>query len=172
MDGRSCEYQIRLISLNTLTIYYSQMLSHCRAKRIANTANQQMRPTGQTTISTSSRINAAQAQARGFAHFTSLSTARHTVSLPSISRSSSNTPAPTAPTPPAFRCKPLTPILSDLTALPIPITTLTETEKVALEAEEHIRDLCTVRNELHRYKEEPLCPENVPLDLVSHWDVS
>jgi hypothetical protein len=76
------------------------------------------------------------------------------------------------PTTLAFESTPLTPILSNLTALPVPAATLTETEKVALEVEEHIRDLCTVRNELHRYKEEPLFPENAPLDLVGHWDVS
>jgi hypothetical protein len=47
-----------------------------------------------------------------------------------------------------------------------------EAEKAALEAEERVRDLRSVRNELHRYKEEPLFAENVPLDLVSYWDVS
>jgi hypothetical protein len=76
------------------------------------------------------------------------------------------------PTTPASGSMPLTPILSNNTALPIPATTLTKAEKAALEVEEHTRDLCTVRNELHRYKEEPLIPENVTLDLVSHWDVS
>jgi len=76
------------------------------------------------------------------------------------------------PTTPASGSMPLTPILSNNTALPIPATTLTKAEKAALEVEEHTRDLCTVRNELHRYKEEPLIPENVTLDLVSHWDES
>ena len=73
---------------------------------------------------------------------------------------------------PASGSTQLTPNLSRLTALPVPATALTETEKAAQEAEEHTRDLCTVRNELQRYKEEPLFPENVPLDLVGHWDVS
>jgi hypothetical protein len=147
------------------------MLSHCRARHISNTTAQQA-PTAQTAVPTSSRTNAVLAQSRGFAHFTGLSTARRTVSLPSMSRSSSNTPAATTPTTPVSGSTPLTPILTNLTALSAPASVLNEAEKAALEAEERVRDLHSVRNELHRYKEEPLFAENVPLDLVSYWDVS
>ena len=137
---------------NILTIHYSWMLSHCHARRIANTAT----PTLQTTLLTSSRTNAVQAQARGFAHFTSFSTPRRTISSPSVCQLSSNTPAPTMPTTPASESTLLMPILSNLMAFSIPATILTKTEKAAREAKDHMHDLCTVRNEVHRYKENPL----------------
>jgi hypothetical protein len=60
---------------------------------------------------------------------------------------------------------PLTPILPNITAFPAPVAT------PATEAEEHARDLRTVRNELKRYKEDPLFAESAPLDLVRYWDV-
>lgn len=132
------------------------MLAHCRARRIANATAQQVPLATQTNLPTSSRTNAMLAQARGYAHFMNLSTARRTVSLPSASRSSSNTPALTTPT---------TPILPNLTALPAPVAT------PPTEAEEHAHDLRTVRNELNRYKEEPLFAESAPLDLVRYWGV-
>ena len=76
------------------------------------------------------------------------------------------------PTTPVSGSTPLTPILTNLTVLSAPAAVLNEAEKAALEAEECVLDLCSVHNELHRYKEEPLFAENVPLDLVSYWDVS
>ena len=151
------------------------MLSYCRAKRIANTTAQRASQTIQTSLSLlpTSQANAILAQARGFTNFTGLSTARRTVSLPSVTRSSSGTPAPSTP---VFGSAPLTPILPDLIPLSAPVgsapTPPTEAEKAALEAEEHAHDLCAVRNELHRYKEEPLFAESIPMDLVGYWDVS
>jgi hypothetical protein len=52
------------------------------------------------------------------------------------------------------------------------LSSITEEEKAAQEAEDQARDLCTVRNELRRYKEEPPPPDDVPLDLVRYWNVS
>src|SRR6266702_5032673 len=155
------------------------MLAHCHARRIADATAQQAPPTTQTNLHVSSRTNAVLAQAQGFVNFTNLSTARRTISLPSLSRSTSNTPMPTTPTTPVSRSTPLTPILLGLTALSgisAPVAQAmppTEAERAALlEAEEHAHDLRAVRNELHRYKEEPLFTENAPLDLVRYWDVS
>ena len=148
------------------------MLSHYCARWISNSTAQQAPPAAQTAVPTSSQTNAVLVQSQGFAHFTGLSTARHTVSLPSISRSSSNMPAATTPTTPVSGSTPLTPILTNLTALSAPVAMPSEAEKAALEAKEHVRDLHSVHNELHRYKEEPLFAENVPLDHISYWDVS
>jgi len=117
----------------------------------------------------------AIAQAWGFANFTNLSTVRRTVSLPSTTRSSSNTPAPSTPTTPLLGPGTLTLILSNLTTLPfstVSLSTTTEAEKAAQEAEDQARDLRTIRNDLHYYKEEPPPPDNVPLDLVHYWNVS
>jgi hypothetical protein len=152
------------------------MLAHCRARQIANTASQnvtvpshQVPLATQANIPTSSRTNAALAQARGSTHFTGLSMIRRTVSLPSALRSSSNTPVLTTPT---TQSMPLTPILPNLTALPVPVAIPpTKAEKAAVEAEEYAHDLRTVRNELSRYKEEPLFAESAKLDLVRYWDV-
>jgi hypothetical protein len=142
------------------------MLAHCRARRIANATARQAPLATQTNLPTSSRTDAvlAQARARAYTNFMNLSTARRSVSLPSASRRSSNTPALTTTTP-VSRSMPLTPILPNLTALPAPVAT------PPTEAEEHARDLRTVRNELNRYKEEPLFSEGAPLDLVRYWDV-
>jgi hypothetical protein len=157
------------IHLNSLIIisYLLQMLAHCRARRLAPL------PSAQT------KNSAAVAQTKGFTKFVNLSTVRRTVSLPSTSRSSSTTPTPSIPTTPSSGSAILTPILSDLISLP-PSTTVpsataqpptTEAEKAAQEAEDEARDLRTVRNELHCYKEEPPPPDNVPFDLVRYWNV-
>ncbi len=144
------------------------MLVHCRARRIANATAQQVPLVTQTNLGTSSRTNAALAQARVLTRFMNLSTARRIVSLPSASRSS-NISTLTTPTTPISQSTPLTP---NFAALPASVATPpTEAEKAALEAEEHVRDLRTVRNELDRYKEEPLFAESAPLDLVRYWDV-
>jgi hAT family C-terminal dimerisation region len=45
-------------------------------------------------------------------------------------------------------------------------------EKAAQEAEDQACDLHTVWNDLHRYKEKPPPPDNVPFDLVRYWNVS
>jgi hypothetical protein len=70
------------------------------------------------------------------------------------------------------------PILPSLAALPTATgaTPPTDSEKAAQEAEELARDLRSVRNELHRYKEDALIGDSnvpfAPLDLVRYWDVS
>jgi len=43
-------------------------------------------------------------------------------------------------------------------------------EKAAREAEELAHDMHTVKNELHRYKDDGISPEGVLLDLVNRWD--
>lgn len=145
------------------------MIAHCRARRIANASQPAASQAGFPTAGN----GAAIAQARGFANFTSLSTTRRTVSLPSTARSSSNTPAPSTPTTPSLELGSLTPILSNLTNLPVPtvLPSTTEAQKAAQEAEDHAHDLRTVRNDLHRYKEEPPPPNGVPLDLIRYWNV-
>lgn len=140
------------------------MLAHCRARRIANATARQVPLASQTNLPTSSRTNNLLAHRR-YTHFMNLSTARRTVLLPSALRSSSNTPTLTTPTTPVSKNMPPTPILPNLTALPAPVAT------PPTEAEEHARDLRAVRNELNRYKEEPLFSESAPLDLVRYWDV-
>jgi hypothetical protein len=163
MDGRRCTYSNLTQRISIFILRKFQMLAHCRARRIANATARQVAPASQTNLS-SSRTNAKLAQARRFTHFMNLSTARRTVLLPSASRSS-NTPALTTPTTPVSQSMPQTPILPNPTALPAPVAT------PPTEAEEHARDLRTVRNELNRYKEEPLFAESAPLDLVRYWDV-
>lgn len=147
------------------------MLAHCRARRTANATVPQAPLATQESVPTSPRTNAMVARARILAHFNSLSTVRRSLSLPSASRSSSNTPTLATPTT-VSRSIPLAPILPDLTAPISPVTTPpTEAEKAALEAEEQARDLQMVRNELNRYKEEPFFAESAQLDLVRYWDV-
>jgi hypothetical protein len=147
------------------------MLAHCRARRLANAVSQ---PAASRTGVPTAGNGAAIAQARGFASLANLSAVRRTVSLPSTTRSSSNTPAPSTPTTPLLGSETLTPILSNLTTLPSPTVSspTTEAEKAAQEAEDQACDLRTVRNDLHRYKEEPPPPDNVPFDLVRYWNVS
>ncbi len=145
----------------------AQMLAHCRAKRCANAVSQ----SAASQIGGPTAGNgAAIAQARGFANFTSLSIDRQTVLLPSMARSLSNTPSTT----PLLGPGTLTPILSNLITLPSPIvsSSTTEEEEAAQEAENQAHDLRTVQNDLHRYKEEPSSPDDVPLDLVHYWNVS
>jgi hypothetical protein len=71
---------------------------------------------------------------------------------------------------------PTTPLLGSGTLAPVPsnptTSSTTEAEKAAQEAEEQVRDLCTVQNDLRRYKEESPPPDDVPLDLVRYWNVS
>jgi hypothetical protein len=152
----------------------AQMLAHCRARRLANVASQPAASRTDVPIARNGAPAAVVAQARGFANFTKLSVVRRVVSSPSTTKSSSNTPAPSTPTTPSLGSGTLTPILSNLITLPsstVSLSSVTEEEKAAQEAEDQARDLCTVRNELRRYKEEPP-PDDVPLDLVRYWTVS
>lgn len=136
------------------------MLAHCRARRLANRCPvRQLSAIGHL----SAGDTAARAQAHGFAQLKTLSTVRRNVSLPSMSGSNS----PSTPLTPAL--SPL-PLPSETLQLPsVPVSQLTAAEK---EAEELARDLRTVKNELHRWKEDPLAPDDAPFDLVRFWDVS
>jgi hypothetical protein len=62
----------------------------------------------------------------------------------------------------------------DITRRDVSLPSTIRAERVAKEAEDQACDLCTVRNELRRYKEEPPPPQadDVPLDLVRYWNVS
>jgi hypothetical protein len=146
----------------------AQMLAHCRARRLANAVSQPV--ASRTGVPTAGN----GVQVRHFVNFMNLSAVRRTVSLPSATRSSSNAPTPSTRTTPLLGSGTQTPILSNLTTLPSPTvsSSTTEAEKAAQEAEDQARDLRTVRNDLHRYKQEPPPPDNVPLDLVRYWNVS
>ena len=122
----------------------AQMLAYCRARRLANAVSQ---PAASRMGVPSAGNGAVITQAQRWANFFNLSTARRIVSLPSATRFSSSTPTPST-------------------------SSTTKAEKAAREAEDQARDLCTVRNELRRYKEEPPPPDDVPLDLVRYWNVS
>lgn len=147
------------------------MLSHCQARRAAQKAQSlsSFRPQGTRLART-----AVNMQAQGFNQLSGLSTARRTVSLPSVarvaSRSASNTPMSAVSRP----LTPLTPQLATLPAMVSADSPLISFEKTPeeVEAEEHNRDLSTVRNELHRYKEDPLISPDKALDLVEYWHVS
>jgi hypothetical protein len=96
----------------------AQMLAHCRARHLANAASQPVASWTDVPIAGNGAPAAVVAQARGFANFTKLSVVRRVVSLPSTTRSSSNTPAPSTPTTPSLGSGTLTPILSNLITLP------------------------------------------------------
>jgi hypothetical protein len=150
------------------------MLAHRTVRRKSDQAT---RSTSRSVVSApvavqTSSNHASSAQASGFAKFSGLSASRRAASLPSTSRSSSNTPS-TSSTP-----LPLTPIIPTLVGLPQPVPTgatslgLTEQEQAFEEEQMRQRDIRAIKNALYRYKEEPLVPENESLDLVQWWDVS
>jgi hypothetical protein len=128
MGGRGRKYRICLISLNALAIHYSQMLSqfspHCCASRTANTA-QLLRK----HVQLSKLLSRHHREQMLCKHRLEVSHTTQTWALPLYP---DLLPALTMPATPASRSTPLTPILSNLTALPIPATTLTETKKAAL----------------------------------------
>ena len=160
-----------------LLLTFMQMLAYCQARRVANTKSRSVQASHPKSTSA-----AAHAQARGLAFLANLSTARRSVSLPSVASMSSRTShsASAMPSTPANLLSPLplTPILQHVANLPSPTPpskadkAAQEAEKAAQEVEELAHDMRTVRNELHRYKDDGVLPEDTPLDLVGHWDVS
>ena len=148
------------------------MLSHCRARHISKQSAESVHLSCQVNPTT-------HAQTQGFRQLSNLSTTCQMPSLPSIviaaSRSALTTPS--LPNTPSASAGPLTPISPQLVALPTvtsaspsPLAVPDRTVK-ELEAEEQEQDLCTVKNKLHHYKEDPTLPPDAPLDLVQFWDV-
>jgi hypothetical protein len=138
------------------------MLSHCRARRHANTAQE----SNSRRSHPSSSSSAACAQDRGFSGLDSISTTRRRVVLPSASTRTplNSNPVTQPPAPPPAS-------LSSESSSP-PISQPTAAELQAQEEEEISRDLLAMRKEFNRYLSKPLYGENAPLDLVRHWDVS
>jgi hypothetical protein len=157
MDGRSGAWLIICYSESIISLA-SKMLAHRLAYRKAHRSPPRPAPaTNQVSWS-----QAAQAQARGFARFSELNTSqRRIASLPSASRSPSNTP-PTSSVSLPSSCR--TSVVSSLVGSRQPTPMLTEEE-------EQERDIRAVRSALFRYREEPLVQEMGPLDLVRWWDV-
>ena len=143
------------------------MLAHQTARRKSDQAiSSTLRSTASVAavgqVSASNRSSSAQA--KGYAKFSGLSASRNSASLSSTSRSSSSTPST-----PLLR---LTPIIPTLVGLPQPAPALTDEERASQEEQAKKNDICTVRNALYQYKNEPLVPEDDELDLVRWWDVS
>jgi hypothetical protein len=138
------------------------MLSHLRAKQREQRA--QRRNAAAASIIPSN--SALLAQASGFSNLANMSVARRTVFLPTMpgSRSGSSTPT-TAATPLAS----LMPVLTTLSGLP----TATHRDQPSSQVDQAAANLRTVRNELHRYKEDGLVLVDAthPIDLLRFWEV-
>src|SRR5258707_11804772 len=134
---------------------------HSAHRKAPQSSSQHAVPTtNQTSLS-----QASLAQACGLAQFSAFNTSRCPASLPSESRSSSNTPAMSSASLPSPCVTPVFPDLVGLPRQPTPIPTEEE-----LEGQE--RDIRAVHNALYQYREEPVIPEMTePFDLVRWWDV-
>ena len=139
-----------------------QMLSHLRAKR----REQRVQRRNNTAASVAPINSALFAQASGFSNLANMNVARRTVFLPTMPGSRSGSSTPTTSTTPLAS---LTPVLTTLSSLP----TATRRDQLSSEVDQAAANLRTVRNELHRYKEDGLllAETNHPIDLLRFWEV-
>ena len=139
------------------------MLSHLRAKRRVQRHAQRRDATASASVMPTN--SALFAQASGFSNLANMNVARRTVVLPTMSGSRSGSTTPSATSTPLAS---LTPLLPGLSSLP------TSRDRPVSESEQAAADLRSVRNELHRYKEDGvICVEgNRPVDLLRFWEDS
>jgi hypothetical protein len=134
------------------------MLSFCRARR-KSAATTQALPALQ-----GHRGDAASlAQAHGLASLANISTARRTVSLPSISGGSIISPAATTSLP--------SQTANGVTESDGADRAVSEADQTAQKAQELADDKNTVEKELNRWVADPLWLKSQPLNLVRFWDV-
>jgi hypothetical protein len=136
------------------------MLAYCRANRKA--AAPVVPSLSQTTLGHRSDA-ASRNQAIGIASLANISTARRTVSLPSISGHSNSPSIAPTPSPPSL---PTVPTPS------VPDHNVNDADRAAQEQRELAYDQKTVEKELDRWVMDPLWPKSKPLNLVRYWDVS
>lgn len=135
------------------------MLAYCRASR--KTAVSVVPSLSQTTFGHCG--DASRNQAIGIASLANISTARRTVSLPSISGHSNSPSIAPTPSPPP---------LSIVTTPSVPDQNISDGDWAAQEQRELAYDQKTVEKELDRWVMDPLWPKSKPLNLVRYWDVS
>ena len=136
------------------------MLLHCCDMHLNGWTNPSTCPA--PTASTAQSC-AATTQSHGFANFASISTTRHTASLPTMVHSPAALQSFTSTLP-----QPPTPSVPTTT----PLSPRSSTDEAAMEAEELADDLHAVRNEIYWWKQEDIITDDTNFDLVRHWDVS
>src|SRR5262245_17953502 len=139
------------------------MLPFCRARRNPLGSTPAIPSPLQTAQGHRSDI-ASHSQAVGMASLASISTARRTVSLPSISGSSTASVTAFAP--------PLPPPTTALTTCSADSTDTSDTDRAVQEQQELAYGQKMVEKELARWVLDPLWPKSKPLNLIRFWDVS
>jgi hypothetical protein len=137
-----------------------QMLAFCRAKRKSATPPV---PSPSQMAHGHRGDAASRNQASGMASLANISTARRTVSLPSISgRLTSSS---------VIHTPPLPPLPTGPTPQPPDHVDTSDADRVAQEQQRLADDQKLVEKELDRWILDPLWPKSKPLNLVRFWDV-